>query len=71
MLLILHEPVIGTDISAWLLEDLSEDLVTEVFFTGAGEYGLDFTGGGLGVKLFTVLALAGGFVFISFELVET
>ncbi len=49
ILLILHESPIRTDISAWLLEDLSEDLVTEIFFTGAGEYGLNFTRGGLGV----------------------
>jgi hypothetical protein len=64
---------IGTDIGgvAAFVEDLSEDLVTEVFFAGASQDRLNFAGGCLRVKLLSVLSLTGRFVFVSFKLVET
>ncbi len=69
--MLIHEPI-WTDISMTaLVKDLSENLVADVFFAGPGEYRLDFTRGGLGVKLLSVLPLSRGFVFISLKLVET
>ncbi len=71
LLLLIHEPI-GTDIRATaLVDDLSENLVAEVFFPGPGEYRLDFTRGSLGVKLLSVLPLSRGFVFVTLKLVET
>jgi hypothetical protein len=69
--LLIHEPI-GTDIGVTaLVKDLSENLVAEVFFTGACEYRLDFTRSSLGVKLLSVLPLSRGFVFVALKLVET
>jgi hypothetical protein len=62
----------GTDISLRFIEDLSKNLVTKVFFTGACEYHrVGFTGGRLGVQLFSVLPLSCRFILIPLELVET
>jgi hypothetical protein len=71
LLLLIHEPI-GTNISMTaLVEDFSENLVAKIFFSGPGEYRLNFTRGCLGVKLLSVLSLSRCFVFISLKLVET
>jgi hypothetical protein len=62
----------GTDISLRFIEDLSKNLVTKVFLPGASEYHrVGFTGGRLGVQLFSVLSLSCRFILVAFELVET